>query len=1496
MGVRQKPDRSAKVNTARDGDEIFNYAEFKEAYKKYFNSFNSENNAENQQQTSQETKPVPPGGAHSEKRQTPQPDGNNPPGGPKSSSNPLAPLAAGMETLRLMKTELGYSAKPIYQTMVRGAEDFIIDQSREVIGAATGNQMRQGKEYRMATSILGLGNEMFLSTALSMKAEKTISSLKKNADSLSAFNPESLKRINRTLVNAKISTTENFKLKGASDIKTLRRQMDIYGRKFANSSHLSDDIKKILKSKNLSDMSKGELNSLLNKLATNKGGSAFGVTNNKELIDMVKMSIEIKDNKLTSLTVGGLRRPSLLRKGSRIMKTAMEDDATYKGYRKAKETYSMAKIMMKATLYEGKGLYKTTKVIGNAVTKGGEAALKKVGLEGAANVFAGVNDFGSSAAKTLENVASLPGKGINAGKKAISNAGQRVNQGVRNVTKRGARAVGRGTARVAKAGAKKVFIAGGRLIGKDVKTETLSAAGKVIGKGAKTVGSKLGMVVKAPFKVFQIGSKLMSAVQALLKKLFLIVIKFVVGLFIACGAILIILGAFAAIIAMLTAIGDAVSNSLEEFKTETTMGATYDKLLEKEREFNQAISDLINDTSLIPQEWKDEGYTQWTNFNIHYIGPDGKEMSGSDFFGNYTSISTGEGEIVINSTSDRIWTFLKKMGWNNNAIAGIMGNIMNECSMIHTANSSVDIGIVQWTGERRSDMVSWAQSHGYDPLDLEAQLRYLFVESGWESYIANFGSTNWSSPEAAAWNFASEYERYKDYQTDMAERAERESAAKAYYDYYITSQYAFTEEDPELIASVGAMAGSGNLESDGIVSGISQYTGSTIKGILAMAAIYIDQDFNKYGAFLDGIFTDSVYKDYCAKLYDSTHIIGTDLNNIQEYWCPAYAAGGAYDGYPVATETCNNKIPGGSSDDDWTNSGEGDNRKFSLSLNATEDTYQCTSEDCDRDHPYTRYTVLETGPHGSETFSYDSDDEPSYKSQVRTNAQKAMEAKGCTHSIVKLTYKDNGHFEYERACYCDLCKGHIDGDAYVFVSNIYDPSGQNTNSNIYQDTTENEDEEDSETNEDINETENTDGETEDTNNQESEDATTEETDESNNTSSSGWDDSGYDNVGNKEMETRFSMYALDKYATAFDAPTTVIGTGYCTNPDCPSKDTSVEYSGPVSVKENEDGEIVCSYCEESVTGYTETGGRQGDQESVDTANASDDPKAAEKYIMQQLTGKDLQIIDWWKNENFFTNALFTNKTYYRIYDGDENFDSLPDPEDDAEDQNVVNESNSIPFWFNAWSSSSQRNKDFEEHGWDEDSITRVRLLMAGDWFDLYGIQDFGNVAGAPLTEAQLAQLIANTPSWDELSPQRQSIMKSTLSFQENVAKKFGTRYVYGGNHGSLKLFSQLTAADTFDCSSYVCTMLYNAGVYSGPCLSTSGFVTSDQFVQINKADLLPGDILVNPGHHVVLYLGEGKIAHASTAKKPLWTTYNVDGTYYLTNDEFIAMRCVGAGN
>lgn len=91
-----------------------------------------------------------------------------------------------------------------------------------------------------------------------------------------------------------------------------------------------------------------------------------------------------------------------------------------------------------------------------------------------------------------------------------------------------------------------------------------------------------------------------------------------------------------------------------------------------------------------------------------------------------------------NSTAQRIWNFFKDMGYDDNAVAGIMGNMQQESSLSTGAVESdagygtggggaltpgTGFGLVQWTDAPRQALLQQiAAKLGKSPYDLEAQL------------------------------------------------------------------------------------------------------------------------------------------------------------------------------------------------------------------------------------------------------------------------------------------------------------------------------------------------------------------------------------------------------------------------------------------------------------------------------------------------------------------------------------------------------------------------------------------------------------------------------------------------------------------------------------------------------------------------------------------------------------------------------------------------------
>ena len=112
---------------------------------------------------------------------------------------------------------------------------------------------------------------------------------------------------------------------------------------------------------------------------------------------------------------------------------------------------------------------------------------------------------------------------------------------------------------------------------------------------------------------------------------------------------------------------------------------------------------------------------------------------GSGFYsGGGTIASLDPVSLRGNSTAQRIWNFFKDMGYDDNAVAGIMGNMQQESSLSTGAVESdagygtggggaltpgTGFGLVQWTDAPRQALLQQiAAKLGKSPYDLEAQL------------------------------------------------------------------------------------------------------------------------------------------------------------------------------------------------------------------------------------------------------------------------------------------------------------------------------------------------------------------------------------------------------------------------------------------------------------------------------------------------------------------------------------------------------------------------------------------------------------------------------------------------------------------------------------------------------------------------------------------------------------------------------------------------------
>ena len=1229
--------------------------------------------------------------------------------------------------------------------------------------------MAQAHEYRMMKNVSSLGASLVVDAVMQANNSKVINRINSEkglpGDINEIITIQGLKDTHNVLHQSGITKNANFKLRSEKDLRNLTNLMDVYSIKQGHGK--------------LSTMSSASLLNLKNRLLDKNDTASQEI---HQLIDQ-----RLKINKTVSLKGHALGRNTRNIKSrlKRVALSTISESDFYRGYTTLMQTKASVNAVTKAVMLQGKMTYKGMRIIAKGSSKSSQFALRKIGstnsikiADGIQRVTSGIGGFADFGEKSLTEVVRIPAKlrvKMDLTKTIASDRLKHAPQMIRRskVYKNANRRLR--TTRVGK----KV-----RSVKWRTRKLTKTLGKTKVGAVVKTAKKFTGKSLTAPLKLmgsFTRGiSAALTAVKALLLKALLILVG---GVLFAAAIVSVASG----VVTTLTIIGDAVSNNLEDFKTKTTMGATYEKLLKKEEEFNSAIMNL-NTTLLIPNEYAQYGIKKFSNINVHYLGADGKEISWSGAIGNM--------DITPTEVTNEVWSYLKKKGWTNMAIAGLLGNMQREsgfrvAALEHGSDDgsatmlNSGFGLCQWTNTggnahgRRYGLFQYARTHGGSPSDIDMQLGYLLYGEGSDSTLARkYGKMEFASAAAATEYFCNKWERPKASTSALA--SVRIPAAQKFYEYYTkNSDYA------NIIAD-----GSGEEDISGdaeiIASSYSTSNTTTIKGILSMAATYIEQDFNKYGAFSDGIFADSIYKDYAAKLYDSSHIIGIDKTPPTVYYDPALSANEPEPEYHVATANCDNKIPGGSSEEDWLNSGTGINRRFSLSLKKERDSYdhETTKSNGDSETEtiyYDKYEILETGPYGSVVFDSDRSNRDASK-----QAKQELIARGCkNYTLVTLDRWDGGG-TYAYVSFDNLCRGHIDADAYVFVANIYDPTSDAVTNK-------------SETSEDENTSEN---------------------------KSSNGDGKAFDYIEEKDKEYKYSLYALDKYATVFDS--------------------------------------------------ADTTGKTKDQESVDIANGKEN-RAAEQFVMEDITGLPMKIVDWWKNDTWFTN-LSTTKTYFRLPNFEESFDLLPAPK---AGENVVNKENSMPYWFNAFTSESGRNTKFEAHGWDNDSIMMVRLLMGSDWTELYGIKDFGYIQGSPMTPAQISQLISNNKSWDELSDDRKNIMAQAILFQQK-AQAYDLRYVLGGSHSAR--ISDIKRGDTFDCSGYISSIMYNAGLFSPAQTSTAGLYSSSYFRKLKPGEtMLAGDIMIKysgssgtngNGNHVVLYMGGDNISEAKGKKYPLSTTFN----------------------
>ena len=120
-----------------------------------------------------------------------------------------------------------------------------------------------------------------------------------------------------------------------------------------------------------------------------------------------------------------------------------------------------------------------------------------------------------------------------------------------------------------------------------------------------------------------------------------------------------------------------------------------------------------------------------------------KPEEGVDLSGILNGYYTGDLFNSGLSNAQIIWLFLRQHGFSEAAAAGVMGNMFGE-SRLNPDITEVDgyggYGLCQWTFSRKTDLINWCNSNGYDYRTLEGQLNFMIYELELPYYQQNLSN------------------------------------------------------------------------------------------------------------------------------------------------------------------------------------------------------------------------------------------------------------------------------------------------------------------------------------------------------------------------------------------------------------------------------------------------------------------------------------------------------------------------------------------------------------------------------------------------------------------------------------------------------------------------------------------------------------------------------------------------------------------------------------
>lgn len=141
--------------------------------------------------------------------------------------------------------------------------------------------------------------------------------------------------------------------------------------------------------------------------------------------------------------------------------------------------------------------------------------------------------------------------------------------------------------------------------------------------------------------------------------------------------------------------------------------ASVDKFMEAMCEYEK------NKISNLKENYEKNGYTVQI---IH----SGKWVKDVDVSSGNQTIATGGSEFngATHETIRYCWSKIVANGYSDIVAAGLIGNLCQETTGINPNAGSSHYGIVQWSADRKTNLINWCTSRGYDWSSLDGQLNF----------------------------------------------------------------------------------------------------------------------------------------------------------------------------------------------------------------------------------------------------------------------------------------------------------------------------------------------------------------------------------------------------------------------------------------------------------------------------------------------------------------------------------------------------------------------------------------------------------------------------------------------------------------------------------------------------------------------------------------------------------------------------------------------------